>query len=376
MEKNIILYGHGGAYNHGAEAIVKCTIDLVKTEYPQSKIILSTHFKNQDMEFDMPVDEYCERNEKYLDLSKHSNEKGLYDKLIYEQVISKINNGDFCLSIGGDNYCYENWKKWECIHNKAIENNAKSILWSCSIEPSLIDEDMINVLKSHNLITARESITYNELISRGLNNVALCSDVAFLLGAKEVKLPNVIIENNTVAINISPLIVRKELETNIIINNIITLINYIIDYTDMNIALIPHVVMPMDNDYGLLEKIFKQVGNLERVVLISDKLSASEYKYIISKCRFNICARTHSSIASYSSCIPTLVIGYSVKSRGIAKDLDMEEYVVSIDEIDETDKILELFKELLMKENSIKSKLEKIMGKYIENAKVNLNKYL
>jgi polysaccharide pyruvyl transferase WcaK-like protein len=46
-----------------------------------------------------------------------------------------------------------------------------------------------------------------------------------------------------------------------------------------------------------------------------------ELKHIISRCRFFIGARTHVTIAAYSSCVPTLVLGYSVKSRGIARDL-------------------------------------------------------
>lgn len=32
-------------------------------------------------------------------------------------------------------------------------------------------------------------------------------------------------------------------------------------------------------------------------------------------------ARTHATIAAYSSLVPTLVVGYSVKARGIARDL-------------------------------------------------------
>ena len=34
-----------------------------------------------------------------------------------------------------------------------------------------------------------------------------------------------------------------------------------------------------------------------------------------------VTARTHASIAAYSTAVPTLVIGYSVKARGIARDL-------------------------------------------------------
>ena len=46
-----------------------------------------------------------------------------------------------------------------------------------------------------------------------------------------------------------------------------------------------------------------------------------------------IVARTHLSISAYSQCIPTLVIGYSVKSKGIAKELfgSYQDYVLSKD---------------------------------------------
>ena len=60
-----------------------------------------------------------------------------------------------------------------------------------------------------------------------------------------------------------------------------------------------------------------------------------QLKYIISQCRLFIGARTHATIAAYSTFVPTLVIGYSVKSRGIAADLfgTEENYVLPIQAI-------------------------------------------
>ena len=68
-------------------------------KYPQSKII-STHFKDQDIEFGMPVDEYCERDFKYVLKDKNSEEKGLYDP-IYRSTLDKIEKDSVCLSVGG-----------------------------------------------------------------------------------------------------------------------------------------------------------------------------------------------------------------------------------------------------------------------------------
>lgn len=359
MNKNFLLYGHGGSYNHGAEAIIKSTIKLIKSNYSNSHIILSTHFKQQDIEFGVDVNEYCERDMYYLELDKSSSEKGKYDKLIYKSTIDKIDKDTVCLSVGGDNYCYDNWRKWKAIHERAIEVGAKSVLWSCSIEPSMLCDEMVDTLKSHSFITARESITYNSLLEKGLKNVELCSDVAFLLEKKKVELPNNFIVGNTLGINLSPLIIRREEKKGIIVQNILNVIDYVINNTDMNIALIPHVVMSMDNDYELLNELYKLIEKKDRVCLISDKLCASEYKYIISNCRLGIFSRTHATIAGYSSCVPVLALGYSVKAEGIALDLGCEDYVVPLDEFIEERTLEKKLIKLVFNENDIRNMLQK-----------------
>lgn len=65
-----------------------------------------------------------------------------------------------------------------------------------------------------------------------------------------------------------------------------------------------------------------------------------QLKDCIARCSFFIGARTHATIAAYSSCVPTLAVGYSVKAKGIATDLFGTEknYVLPVQEIhSETD---------------------------------------
>lgn len=367
--KQFLLYGHGGAYNHGAEAIVKCTAGLVHKICPESKIILSTHFKDQDMEFDLPVNEYCERDMTFLEKDRESLIKGKYDRLIYKATLDKIDGDTVCLSIGGDNYCYENWRKWKIIHETALERRALSVLWGCSIEPSMIDDEMVDLLSTHHLITARESITFNALKDRGLKNVLPCADVAFLLEAKECGIPKNFIPGNTVAINISPLIVRREVSDGMILRNTLNLIQFIIEKTDMNIALVPHVLMPTDNDWTLLQDLYRRVDRKERICLIDGKLSAAEYKYIISNCRFGVFARTHASIDAYSSFIPSIVIGYSVKSKGIARDLGLEDFVLPLESFKDDNNLLNSFKIMTISERKHKQILRSHIPAYREKAK-------
>lgn len=368
--KQFLLYGHGGAYNHGAEAIVKCTVGLFKKHYPGSEFLLSTHFKDQDMEFDMPVDEYLERDQRLLETDRNSSRKKLYDGLIYQSTLDKISRDTVCLSVGGDNYCYDNWRKWRPIHETALERGAASILWSCSVEPSMLNDDMIATLKSHHLITARESLTYHALKQKGLDNVIQCTDIAFLLESKACQVPDQFVPGNTVVINIGPLIVRREGIDGIILRNAQNLIDTIIQNTDMNIALLPHVLMPADNDLEVLSTLYQRTAYKERVCLIDEKLSAAEYKYIISKCRFGVFARTHASIAAYSSGIPSIVLGYSVKSAGIAADLGIPEYVLPVQEINDDFSLPLLFQTLAHNENKISQVLTEKMPSYRKKADI------
>lgn len=361
--KHFLLYGHGGAYNHGAEAIVKCTSTMLRQQFQECEIILSTHFIEQDRQFEMPVDAYCVRDEKYVAMDKASEMKGLYDSKIYAQTISKITSEHVCLSVGGDNYCYDNWRRWKAIHNRALSCGAKDILWSCSIEPDMMSNEMIEHLSSFHLITARESMTYDALCSHGLNNVKKCADVAFLLQEKPIELPMNLKERNTVAINVSPLVLRRELQNGMLMRSLDRVIQYILDKTDMNILFVPHVTMPMDNDMKLLVELSKRYTSItkysNRIALGNSDLSAAELKYLIARCRFGIFARTHASIAAYSSGVPCIVLGYSVKSVGIGKDLGMSDYVLPIDQLSDDAKLVSVFRQLMNEEGTIKCDLTK-----------------
>lgn len=84
--------------------------------------------------------------------------------------------------------------------------------------------------------------------------------------------------------------------------------------------------------------------------------------------RFFIGARTHATIAAYSSCVPTLVIGYSIKAKGIAKDIfgTYENYVLPVQSLKNKDDLINAFEWMKINEASIKQHLDKFMPKYKE----------
>lgn len=343
--QHYLIYAHGGSYNHGAEASVKCDIALLRKISPDCKITLSSHFPEQDRQFHLDADEIIGRN---------INGK-TYEE-IYEDTINRITPNTIALSAGGDNYCYPNWQRYAAIHNAVINRGAKSILWSCSLDPLMLNNEMLDVLKAHHLITARESITYNLLKSHGLTNVIKTADIAFLLDSRKVDIP----VEHYIVLNLSPLVIRRN---PIILDAYHELINRILAKTDLNILLLPHVEMPVDNDYDALSNFDEN----SRVRRIPTGLSASEYKYIISKAELCIAARSHAAIAAYSSCVPVLAIGYSAKSAGIAADLGQEKYLLDIDTLN-ADKLCEAFFMLVDENKEIRRGLEAGMKAYKESA--------
>ena len=92
--------------------------------------------------------------------------------------------------------------------------------------------------------------------------------------------------------------------------------------------------------------------------MIEDQ-NAEQLKWIISKCAAFIGARTHATIAAYSTGVPTLVLGYSIKSVGIARDLfgSEENYVLSYKNIKKETDLLNHYLWILEHADTIKETL-------------------
>lgn len=229
-----------------------------------------------------------------------------------------------------------------------------------------MNECLLDDLRGYTRIWARESLTYDAMLSKGLTQTVLMPDPAFVLDKKEKALPETFIEGNTVGINVSPMVCGSENVEGVTMANYICLVDYILSSTDMNIALIPHVVWSHNDDRKPLTLLYDKYKDSGRVCMISD-CSCEELKGYIARCRFMIAARTHASIASYSSCVSTLVVGYSVKARGIAKDLfgTDENYVVPVQSLKNEKELVKSFLWLQENEKMVKNHLQSFMPEYV-----------
>ena len=374
----IVLYAHGGSGNHGCEAIVRSTASMLT----DNEIYLISSNPNEDQYYGIAdiakliLDSDGSLNRRSVDFLKAYWDLKVkkdfipMEKLSYKRAFRHIRKGDIALSIGGDNYCYADCYKYTMFHQMAKAQGARTVLWGCSVEPELVkNPDIAADLANYDLITARETISYDAL--KIVNpNTMLVADPAFVLEPQVCTLPENFIPGNTVGLNLSPMALDREATPGIALANYENLICHILTHTDMQVALIPHVVWDGGDDRIPLEILHEKFRHTGRVCMVSDH-NCQELKYIISQCRFFIGARTHSTIAAYSSCVPTLVMGYSVKARGIARDLlgTEEGNVLPVQNLRTPLDLTKSFQDLMDRENAMRSHLRQVMPEYRQKAR-------
>ena len=364
------LYYHGGSANHGCEAIVRSTSKLVK----QPLTLWSTAIE-EDREYGL--DEVAAlRSDTYIPVHKGSVRYmmcALEHKLLgsdygfiragHEAFLNEVHHGDVCMSIGGDNYCYSGVENLGYYNRMLQEKGAKTVLWCCSVEPSVLTSSVVEDLKRYDLITVRESMSYEGLLNAGVkDNVVLCVDPAFHLDWEEPALPDGFTRENTIGINVSPLVAQCG---NLVMENYIELVRHVLSESDDCILLIPHVVKKGTDDRQTLQLLLDQFPHNNRIKLVDD-CNCQKLKGYISQCRLFVGARTHATIAAYSTGVPTLVSGYSIKARGIAKDLfgTDENYVLPVQKMKTVNDLKEAYCWLNDHSNDIRSRLVSVMPEY------------
>lgn len=385
MSKKIMIILNAIAFNRGSEALVRGLVKACKNADKSCEIYLTSSEKNfaQKIKID-GITEYIEKFTYtrdsfvgffWIGIAKVFKARKLDIKMRCKKLLNVAGKSDIIFVIGADNYD-KSYHMFEGLHamnqNLKSVSNAKMVMYDCSLEKSHIDNDVINDMKIFDAITVREPITlrnFNEVFDN--SKIYYYPDPAFMMEPKEWNLPKNFIKNKTIGVNLSDLILKPSYcnDKELILQSYYNMVDYIIQNTNNNVALIPHVMN--GKDLSVLKLIYQKYSDNDRVLLIdNEKLDAREIKYLISKCKMFVGARTHATIAAYSSCVPTLVLGYSVKSKGIAEDLfgTDENYVVPISSLSESNELLRYYQWLEEHEHSIREILQHKMPSYISKA--------
>ena len=367
------LLDHVGSLNRGCEAIVRGTMNIILKQDSGAYFKLISYAPETDAAFGIPLGSMEKRELTKSELMMAKAELKLNRgeayalRKMYSPVIDQAQGYDVCLSIGGDTYCYGDNAPIREITAAVKKRGLKTVLWGASIGKEDLTAEKIASLKKFDAVFARESLTY-DLLEKILpsDRLFLFADPAFCMEREDLPLPDGFDPSNTLGFNLSPLITSKNPD---IIDACVKFLKNVIETTTLQIALIPHVTEKGNNDCDVLNEIKEKLGETGRVIMLPDNLNANQYKGYIARLRFFIGARTHATIAAYSNGVPTIVLGYSVKSRGISKDIFGEEkFVLDAMALSAPQTLMSEFVKLIEQEDEVRAALRNMIPIKIKSA--------
>lgn len=353
-DRPLFILGRNGTYgNRGCEAIVRGSVKILRKYFERPLFICGTNYttyydyefyKSSECDPDIilkPMNIYEKSDIRYYMRyissrfsSKSNLSQKIYGHLLYGDLIPDLKKPTAVLSVGGDGYSLDyglkGLKSAIEFDNIVMANNSPIFLWGMSVGPftSLpkCEKEMISHLNKINGIFAREqsSVKYLKKINVVDNVYSVC-DPAFVMDPKKPTRDKFFsIFDNSIGLNFSPLMANYVSGGNLDSwkNMVSKIMDGILLRSDCHLYLIPHVTeRGFYDDYSFMKDIINLRDKNERISLIPPIYNAEETKWIISQMKVFAGSRTHSTIASLSSCIPTLSLAYSLKAEGINLDV-------------------------------------------------------
>ena len=334
--------------NRGCEAIVRSTVAALRHVYGEVKVLVPSDDIERDS-FQWPeatasgvvfVNAYLPPLQRHwvhaqrapLPWLKRAGWPFPFPQRLKDQIASV----DAVLSIGGDNYSldYRLPSLLMGIDRLASDMGKPVYLWGASVGPFEREPHFVPAIRDHlkrmDQIMVRESVSFDYLRNTlGLNNVVQMVDPAFTLAKQDVVCSGFWPKdggNGVVGLNVSPLIERYKKPGQDFVAEVAGFARQAVTKLGYGVLLVPHVIpldgSPRNNDAHYLAQILSSCSDLgSQIKMMPPTFNASQIKHVISQLRFFVGARTHATIAALSSGVPTISISYSVKARGINRDL-------------------------------------------------------
>ena len=251
--------------------------------------------------------------------------------------------------------------------------NKRIIIYGASIGPFGDYSKAVLYYKSHlqkvNLIVARDKFTIKYLADIGIsNNVVFLPDPAFALRKNEKMINN---QSKIIGVNLSGLSLMETYGkiTKDTITSLAKVIERIIDCTGYDILFIPHVFAPyeIDNDFIIETKIIDSMDeSYKNRVTITEKNTFLTIKDELIQCSIVIAARMHCAINAMSEGIPTILLSYSSKAKGMCEFVYGDtKWVYDIKKLD-SEQLLFLINELLENRNEVSQNIVNNLNKKLQ----------
>jgi len=405
LNNDFLLVGNGSHKNRGCEAIVRGTLEILRSVFGEELHTdigvydIQNYLQNQvKLEKDTAINYFALQwaarrwSKEWLELQSNKYLGSDFASVHYT-LKPYLKSSIAALEIGGDTYSLDYGFPWLYINMDRFlrKQNLPLFLWGASVGPFDKSPEfakvMLDNLRCFTGVFVRETISRDYLAKNNVvDNVYVMADPAFVMPAQKPSQDKIGFEmpKDAIGLNFSPLIAKyfskkqmplwemSESDLEPWLNFCVQIVVTLVQKTQRDIILIPHVEAKSINgcDFQFLRKISKLASkqSKQNIFCLSNQLSAPELKWVISQCFVFAGARTHSTIAALSSEIPTLSIGYSVKAQGINQDIfGCQDYCLDSQTLTQ-DLFIERMLELISQESYIRSVLKSRIPEMRSNA--------
>lgn len=395
------LAGQHNFGNRGCEALVRSILSIVRQRLPEATFHVPTHDRSRD---GAQWPQLAAAGGEFIEAPAFPPAIKWWNRIVTRMpaltpvweprytptssVTRTFSGCDAVLMIGGDvislDYGPGTLFLWSGLMDAAHRAGIPTMLFAASVGPfdasPPIERFMVKHLRRYSAITVRETESLNYLARLGID-ATLVADPAFHLEPEPVALgaPYHMAGDGVLAFNISPLVneswSRKNPGGSLIVECGVFL-KRILQETGLSVALLPHVA-PLDggergSDPAFMARLIEDIGDSSgRIAMVRSGLNAAQIKHVVGASRFLIAARTHATIAGWSQQVPTISIAYSIKARGLNKDIfDTLDYVVDTPKVSR-DSLWASYRLLAEREDAIRALLAERIPRWKKKASQN-----
>nr|WP_320118764.1 polysaccharide pyruvyl transferase family protein [uncultured Marinifilum sp.] len=328
----------------GTQAFIIAGMELIQKKYPKAEFIL--------LAADPIVEEHYLKNTNinYRLIKRDPSYLGTWKQV--RKILKEVNA---VVASWGDGYI--TFPPHYLLRKTIMlrKRNVPLILFTSSIGPftgRLKKLMAVLGLKLFDVLTVRDSITFEYLKSLKFKNVKLVHDSAFVLQPSSAKKVEVLLANaglqsgDYIGLNISVLMYNlfkgKGLDYSKLMAEYAT---WLVQTFKLPVILVPHQIYPQCHTYTreqyesrggddryAIDKVLENIQNTNMIIPLKEEYSPMELKGIIRGSEIFIGGRMHTIIGAISTATPALIMQYSHKAGGMMKFLNMQENLWDINE--------------------------------------------
>ncbi|MFZ5974862.1 MAG: polysaccharide pyruvyl transferase family protein [Bacillota bacterium] len=224
------------------------------------------------------------------------------------------------------------------------------------------------------IMYARENESKTQMQNAGVRNVLTSPDLANMMPYDTP------VNRQFIGISVSYQIINQWRSDETYIECMDKLIRYILETTDLSVELIPNEIVETNdyNDIHVANDIHERFDHSERVAIADVKnMSSTQIKSLIAGSEAFIGSRYHACVASLSSGVPTLIVGWHYKYDELLHWYGQDQWIISNNNCS-SERLIEMFKSFWDNHNNerevIKAKLPQVWDALLESGKVMFSK--